>query len=362
MSSGEFESLGRRFQIRPERAGSDVGPFRMNEIASSSQAQCVPTQRGTDAIDPRSASGQTDLEPSTATNAGELKQMPAEAADVAMADFADDSQMIVDPETDLKDLTTAMSVLVKNGDNVMAARVAVEILKNRDIDLQQVSSLYDVFEAVGDQTGQEEVLLRMINDFTLDEQRQFDALKNLGNIQLRLQDFDGAEENYFKAYRINPNSDALLVNMGTLEFRKQDYQQARERFVQALTANSENDRAWVGLGLVHSCYGDFVLAIANLERAIELNPENRTAIQLYSEMAFKHGSLQKLIERVERYLLSHSGDVEVLLIHAKVCLVLSRHSACEQSARSILNAEPGHEEALKLIEAAQEHMSRGQNS
>ena len=42
----------------------------------------------------------------------------------------------------------------------------------------------------------------------------FDVYKNIGNILVRVSDFDGALENYNKAFAINPNSDTLLVNLG----------------------------------------------------------------------------------------------------------------------------------------------------
>lgn len=348
MSTGEIENLQKKFQIRTSGSNADIGPFRIRDQQPKSAKQIAP---------------EVQKNPNVMTNEERvLRQVPTEASRSVLDEFENSDLNEEQSKSDASDLDRALSVLMSNQDYKMAANIAFQMMQVSSLSYEKLKTLHDVFEKAGDQTGQEEALLRMLNDCELESAEQFATLKSLGNVQLRLQDFDGAEESYFKAYRIDPSSDALLVNMGTLEFRKQDYQQARERFVQALTANSENDRAWVGLGLVHSCYGDFVLAIANLERAIEINPNNRTAIQLYSEMAFKHGSLHKLVDRVEAYLLSESDDIEILLIHSKVCLVLSQYQACLDSAQRIADLSPEHEEAARLIQAAEGHMQRGSNS
>ncbi|MBX3041666.1 MAG: tetratricopeptide repeat protein, partial [Bdellovibrionaceae bacterium] len=96
----------------------------------------------------------------------------------------------------------------------------------------------------------------------------FEIHKNMGNIFVRSGDYEGAEESYNKAYRIDSESDALMVNFGTLEIQRGDKGRALSCFRQAVELNPSNDRAWAGLAMIHHEFGDHDLAWGNLERAL----------------------------------------------------------------------------------------------
>ena len=121
------------------------------------------------------------------------------------------------------------------------------------------------------------------------DQFLFETYKNLGNIFVRAGDFDAAEENYNRAYTLNPRSDALIVNYGILEIQRDNMQLAIERFREAVCLNRFNDKAWVGLALVHRKLGDHELAWANLVHAIDLNGDNQTARHLADQWARADG-------------------------------------------------------------------------
>lgn len=168
---------------------------------------------------------------------------------------------------------------------------------------------------------------------TEDDPELFEVYKNLGNIFMRENDFDAAEEFYNKAFTLDSRSAILHVNLGTLAMQKADTQAALEKFRTALEIDPKNDKAWVGLGMVHNDMGDFVLARANIENAMDMNPLNRTAVQLAATWAVRDHDLGFAVEALQNYVSKFTGnadfktdaghfcdeDMSLLLIHL-LCL------------------------------------------
>lgn len=147
-----------------------------------------------------------------------------------------------------------------------------------------------------------------------DEDRTvFEIYKDIGNIYVRMGDFEGAEEYYHKAFALDPDSDVLQVNLGTLEVQRQDWGTARDRFRFALTLNSRSDKAWVGLALAHYHLGDIELAFGNLTKAVDLAPTNRTAVLLLAGWGAKHERWHEAETALQNYLGEVSFDEEISL-------------------------------------------------
>lgn len=142
----------------------------------------------------------------------------------------------------------------------------------------------------------------------------FEVYKNIGNILVKRRDFDGAEENYNKAYTLNQRSDALFINFGTLEIQRDHFDKAKEHFTAALELNPNNDKAWTGLALAHNQFSDFELAWANIENALEIAPQNRTAVQICANWAVRDQKVSKVIPYIQSYLSEVENDVEMSLV------------------------------------------------
>jgi len=179
----------------------------------------------------------------------------------------------------------------------------------------------------------------------------FDVFKNVGNILVRKGDFEGAEENYNKAYTINPDSDALLVNYGTLEIQRNNLDKALARFRAAVEVNSQNSRAWVGLALIHREYGDIELSWGNLEKALDLDPNNSTALRMLIEAAFKSGRIDSAIERIQSYLIENDQDTEMAFWLAKLLTFGERYSAALLEMTRVLEIDPHIEGGQAFFEA-----------
>ncbi|MES3038145.1 MAG: tetratricopeptide repeat protein, partial [Bdellovibrionota bacterium] len=162
-----------------------------------------------------------------------------------------------------------------------------------------------------------EMYFEALSSLNEEHQELFEIYKNMGNIYVKMRDFEGAEEYYNKAHTICSASDVLFVNYGTLEFQKADYEKSRMCFRRAVELNPENDRAWAGLAMVHCQYGDQELAMGNILKSVELNPRNRTAHILASEWLMNSKQWSTCIELLQNYLHSneHDEDLSLRLIH-----------------------------------------------
>lgn len=172
------------------------------------------------------------------------------------------------------------------------------------------------------------------------EAEMFEIYKNMGNISVKLQDYEGAEEFYNKAYTINSQSDILLVNFGTLEVQRNNWDKAVYCFRQAVTINPKNEKAWVGLALMHNEYGDQTLAWANLQMALEINPFNRTGVLMFARWALRDHQEMAAIQTVTRYLAHDNFDEELSLILVHLYCCMNMFENAEMEATKILAWNP----------------------
>lgn len=181
-----------------------------------------------------------------------------------------------------------------------------------------------------------------------DRPELFDIFKNIGNILVRQNDFEGAEESYNKAYTLNPDSDTLLVSLATLSIQKNDFNQALERYRRAITVSSNNDKAWVGLALVHQHMGDLDLALGNVMNAIELNPKNRTATHLLCNWLSFQENWMQVIDVLQNYLsrVEYDEELSLVLIHA-MCVTNQFTFALVEIERVLLY-NPNQKEVYEL--------------
>lgn len=151
----------------------------------------------------------------------------------------------------------------------------------------------------------------------------FEVHKNIGNLQLKLRDLDGAEESYHRAFLLRPQSEVILINMGTLQMQRADYSGALAKFEEALRIVPTSDQARVGVALVHYSLGDQELALANGLAAIDLNPQNRTAVHLVANWLSKRNDHSKAALVLSQFLAfqDHDEEMALALLH---CLCQTR--------------------------------------
>lgn len=177
----------------------------------------------------------------------------------------------------------------------------------------------------------------------------FDIFKTVGNIFVRRGDFESAEDNYFKAYRLNPDSDVLLVNLGTLCVQRSDWEQALERFRGALSLNNRNDKAWVGLAIGHRMKGDLELSWANLETALEYNPLNEVALNLAVDWGVNAGKDGRVLELLRQFLVEGGWSERFSLAFAWLSWRRGDSRIARLELERLLAVNPTHQQALDLV-------------
>lgn len=176
----------------------------------------------------------------------------------------------------------------------------------------------------------------------------FEVFKTLGNIFVRNGDFDSAEDNYFKAHRLNPRSDILHVNLGTLAVQKQNWDEATEKFRAALELNLTNDKAWVGLALCHRMKGDWELSWGNVEAALEYNPLNEVALGLALEWSTYQGREFRALELIRHFLIEGGWNEKLSLAFVWLSYRRGETASAKLELERLLAVNPANEQALEL--------------
>lgn len=180
----------------------------------------------------------------------------------------------------------------------------------------------------------------------------FHIYKKLGNISVKIQDFDSAEEYYNKAYIQNSHSDDLFVNYGTLEIQKENYDLAIDRFKQAIDLNSNNDKAWIGLALIYRSRGDYDLSWADLKKALDLNVKNTTALKLCVDWSLQEMEYDFAIQKLELYLTPETETADWLYTYAGLLLKNGDWAKTKMICNAIIKKYPGYIQAVELYKIA----------
>lgn len=178
----------------------------------------------------------------------------------------------------------------------------------------------------------------------------FEIFKCLGNIFVRRGDLDSAEDNYFKAHRLRPDSDVLYVNFGTLAIQRSEWDVATENFRNALGINMTNDKAWVGLAISHRMKGDFELAWGNLEAALQHNPLNEVALQLAVDWGLQEGRQSRVLEHLRVFLLEGGWNEKLSLAFAWLSFKRGDRDMAILELERLLAVNPGLDGALRLAQ------------
>jgi tetratricopeptide (TPR) repeat protein len=217
-----------------------------------------------------------------------------------------------------------------------------------DCTFDQVQKLATVYYKLGQDEKALGKYYEALSLLTEETEDLFEVYKNLGNILVRQNDFEGAEEYYNKAYTLNPRSDILLVNFGTLEVQRQDYDKSLYCFRQAVDVNRKNDKAWVGLAMVHSQFGDHELAWANLETAVDINPSNRTAVQLLANWGVRDQRITQSTEVLENYLSKVEFDEDLSLVLINLYCMSSQVLQAQLECERVLLWNPKNQQVAEL--------------
>ncbi|MCB0367094.1 MAG: tetratricopeptide repeat protein [Bdellovibrionaceae bacterium] len=349
MSRLESERHSRSFSIKNEQSTDEVQRFPIKE----EKMRALPITRSVEAVE---AFDREQESPPVAA--------PSDAQSCQEPELLNNAKILLQAREYRLVQSLLRKVLAKNSRHKLAIKWMGDALKGEG-HLDEAARCYSELLRIEENTenhlraaevyyemGQDEEALnhyfQALEGLRGEEPELFEIFKNVGNIQVRSGDYESAEENYNRAYTLNPHSDTLLVNYGTLEIQRGDLERAVSRFRQAVELNPASDKAWVGLALVHRQFGDLELSWGNLERSMDLNPENETALNLAIEWALKDGRMAQLIDRLENYLQRRDQDAAKSLTLAKLLYSSGRFRQASIELERTLLLEPTSSQALTL--------------
>jgi len=190
---------------------------------------------------------------------------------------------------------------------------------------------------------------------TVDEKLLFEAYKNIGNIYLRNQNIEIAEDFYHKAYSLNSQSAPLMVNLGTLELQKSDSSGAIERFRMALKIDQKFSPAWVGLALSYNLFGDFQMAWASLLRSVDCDSRNSTALLLMAQWCIKNDSIPHTLNVLIKYFDQGFFDAHLSLAFIELCIHSNNFALARWELERSLLWDPKNQEILQFDGVLRQH-------
>jgi tetratricopeptide (TPR) repeat protein len=199
----------------------------------------------------------------------------------------------------------------KSDGDLLQAAVWYEKLILKRCTEQDLFELGDVYYGLKRDIEAQNTWLEALGQCDAESPRLFDLHKCLGNVFMRLGDFESAEENYNKAMVIKANSDILHVNLGSIHLQSKNLIQSMTYFKKAIEINPYNDRAWCGVALVAREKGDLEWSKAVILRSLDINPFNLTALQVLISWSQADQNFQDAIVRVQTYVNKNPNDFDM---------------------------------------------------
>ena len=128
------------------------------------------------------------------------------------------------------------------------------------------------------------------------DEKNLEALGNLGVISKALGKHKKAIEYYLKAIKINPNNPLVYNNLGNAFKAIKDYKRAILAFSDCIKRDPKNASAYNNLGIVYEASGDNNKAIQAYKEAVRINPKFSKAVNNIGVVLYKQKKYQESIE------------------------------------------------------------------
>ncbi|MCQ2974516.1 MAG: tetratricopeptide repeat protein [Bacteroidales bacterium] len=133
-----------------------------------------------------------------------------------------------------------------------------KLAKENPAELTQDEALYASTSKLADLDAKQNVLENYVSRFPED----WRGYNNLGNVYLKQNKLDKAEQNLNKANELNSNEAAVYNNLGVVALAKGDTEKAKEYFTKAKNIGG-NEEAGYNLGVLNIKDGEYAQAVSN---------------------------------------------------------------------------------------------------
>lgn len=141
-------------------------------------------------------------------------------------------------------------------------------------------------------------------DKAKNEPNNFDAQMQAGNLYVKIQAFDKAQEFYNRAEQLNPSDYKEIVDLGNKFFDIKNFEKAEKWYEQALAKKPDdvNVRTDLGITFVEREKPDFDRAVKEFQTSLETNPRHEPTLYNLGVAYSKKGDseeAQNVLSRLE---------------------------------------------------------------
>jgi tetratricopeptide (TPR) repeat protein/O-antigen ligase len=183
---------------------------------------------------------------------------------------------------------------------------------------------------------------------------------DIGNVYMRLQDFENAEKAYKKGVRIDPTYNLVKKNLGNFYLKTQQYDKAEKYFSDALELYHKQPVVWLNVGLIRQQSGRLSEAAVAFQNASRLSPANPKPLYFLAQIEEGQGQFTAAAEHYrtslimsERRLTESGYDAEkdplLMTIRHRMGVMLGRTNRLEESVEALKAAramKPDNESIL----------------
>lgn len=128
------------------------------------------------------------------------------------------------------------------------------------------------------------------------DEKNLEALGNLGVISKSLGNYKEAIEYYIKAIKINPDNPLVYNNLGNAFKAIKDYKRAILAFSDCIKRDPKNASAYNNLGIAYESAGDNQKAIQAYKEAVRIDPKFSKAVNNIGVILYKQNKYEEAIE------------------------------------------------------------------
>lgn len=203
----------------------------------------------------------------------------------------------------------------------------------------------------GDYDGAVQMLQSVVESkMTLANEDGFEAWQTLGNCYARLNQAEQAEKAYLEAVRLNENSERPYLGLGSVAMLQQNWTAAQYGFMAALAKNPKTTRGEFGIGISLAARGKHEESIDHFRSVVEAEPDNTEALFYLYRSAMETNNPLKVLDALEKYVLSHPNDKEFLYHFCGVLWKLGELTRAMEICDQILEIDPNYTPAKEAYE------------
>lgn len=186
--------------------------------------------------------------------------------------------------------------------------------------------------------------------------QHYDVLQELGDCLAAVGQTAQAQECYERAAVLAPDEAGPYLGSGVIALQEGRVEDAEIAFRVALRLDAVNSRAMAGLAMTAQRRNEHQKAFDWYLKSLEVDSDNLTALLGLFQVSCQMGSFSRVINYLRTFLELHPADTAVMFCLATLYHREKQYDRAQRLLQDILTLEPGHKDALNLLEETQNRL------